>query len=197
MKEVIQSIIAVGGFGYLNYWIISRLKDFDFGNEKDKAYLVGLMTSTDYCFYIVVSHFITEEWLRVILTVLTAIIFSLCFPIIFNWLYKGINFIRKKDDSAELRPIKLKDEFFRDNKDYCFIFDFNNNLLSKGVKAFISGENEEFSLILYPFFESQDEFGITTEEELYHYLEVKKLEARIYLNFEKKLKIIYFSLEDE
>ncbi|MCR5493033.1 MAG: hypothetical protein K6F12_05140 [Streptococcus sp.] len=91
----------------------------------------------------------------------------------------------------------MKDDFFNDEKDCCFIFDFDNKLLSKGVKGAISGEYEDFSLMLYPFFESQDEFKITTEEELYHYLEIKNLEARIYLNFEKKLKIIYFPLVDE
>lgn len=197
MEEVIQSIVAVGGFGYLNYWIISRLKDFDFGNEKDKTYLIGLMTSVDYSFYIVISHFFKEQWLGVIFTIVVALVFSFCFPVIVNGIYKGINLFRQKNGSAELKAIKLKDDFFNDEKDCCFIFDFNNKLLSKGVKRAISGEHEEFSLMLYPFFESQEEFKISTEEELYHYLEIKNLEARIYLNFEKKLKIIYFSLVDE
>lgn len=40
MKEVIQSIVAIGGFGYLNYQIIVRVKDIDWGSEQDKKFLL-------------------------------------------------------------------------------------------------------------------------------------------------------------
>ncbi|HER3762594.1 TPA: hypothetical protein VKG55_001416 [Streptococcus pyogenes] len=45
---------------------------------------------------------------------------------------------------------------------------------------------------LYPYFASHEEHKIRNEETLYQFLEEKNLEARVYLNFEKKIKIIYF-----
>ena len=48
MEEVIQSIVAVGGFGYLNYQIIARVRDIDFGDEWDKKFLLLFLSSLDY-----------------------------------------------------------------------------------------------------------------------------------------------------
>ncbi|BBK79794.1 hypothetical protein SM3g_05490 [Streptococcus mutans] len=50
----------------------------------------------------------------------------------------------------------------------------------------MSGENEEFSYIIFPFIKDNDESTIKTEAELFEYLNDKKIQTKIYLNFEKK-----------
>lgn len=56
----------------------------------------------------------------------------------------------------------------------------------------MSGENEEFSYIIFPFIKDNDESTIKTEAELFEYLNDKKIQTKIYLNFEKKIKIIFY-----
>ncbi|MFB0675145.1 hypothetical protein ACER2P_08125 [Streptococcus pyogenes] len=192
MQEVIQSIVAVGGFGYLNYWIAARVSDIDLGNDQDKKYLIAFLTSLNYTFYLIISLVLRGVVERTIITILVSILFSLLFPSILKIFYKFINVIRGSSQHSRLEPMLVKNAMFNDDKDRCFIFDFEGNLISSGAMGMLSGKNEELSMKLYPYFASHEEHKIRNEETLYQFLEEKNLEARVYLNFEKKIKIIYF-----
>ncbi|AZR97728.1 hypothetical protein K6V39_07680 [Streptococcus suis] len=192
MEELLQPLVALGGFGYFNYWLSIRLSDMDLGGESDKKYLIALMTSLDYTFYLIVSNYIEGVVKRILVAMLLAVIFSLAFPFLIKLLYWVINRLRSVGNQPEMVPLSVKDDMFNDDKDRCFIFDFEGNLISSGAMGMLSGKNEEFSMKLYPYFASHEEHSIRNEEALYQFLEQKNLEARVYLNFEKKIKIIYF-----
>ena len=61
----------------------------------------------------------------------------------------------------------------------------------------MSGENEEFSYIIYPFIKGNNENTIKTEAELFEYLNDKKIQTKIYLNFEKQIKVIFYQLSQD
>ncbi|MCQ9211627.1 MULTISPECIES: hypothetical protein [unclassified Streptococcus] len=52
MHEAIQSIIAIGGFGFLNYQIYARTSNQDMSSESDRRFFIGLMSSMDYIIYL-------------------------------------------------------------------------------------------------------------------------------------------------
>lgn len=197
MEEVVQSIVAVGGFGYLNYWLFARMRDRDLGGETDKKFIIGLMSSLDYLIYLVIRHFCNNMILSIIFAIAFALLLTILFSELLDKAYHFSNWLRSKKGLSKQVDMSLWDMMFQSDMNYCFIFNLNGELISSGYMASQSGIFEEKSLILYPFFESHEEYTIKTETELYHYLENKELESRVYINFEKSLKIIYFSLEDE
>lgn len=189
MKDLLQPLISLGGFGYFNYWVATRISDIDLGGEQDKNYLVAFLTSLDYTFYLIVSRFIDDSLKSILVTIAIIFIFSICLPFLLKLCYKFLNLFRKQ---SNLIPSLVKDEMFNDDKDRCFIFDFEGHLISSGAMGMINGKFEEFSVILYPYFASHEEYQIKDEDSLYQFLDSKNLEARIYMNFEKRIKIIYF-----
>ncbi|HGD4753248.1 TPA: hypothetical protein ACIO2Q_001908, partial [Streptococcus agalactiae] len=65
------------------------------------------------------------------------------------------------------------------------------NIIASGVIKAISGEHEEKSLIISSFVGFNDERP-KTEKELLIYLDKNDIQSDVYLNFDKKIKIIYF-----
>lgn len=191
MKEFLESVLALGGTGYLNFWLSSRIRTMDYGDASERKYIIALMTSVNYSIYLFLGQWdFAREW-RLAITVILALVFSLTFPFALRLVYSGINYLRGKKKSS-LVPVKVRDMMFQDEKNHYFIFDLSGKLLGKGFLTAINGKAEEFSCIVVPYFESHPEYAIETEQDLHHYLEIKNLEARVYLNFEKNLKIIYF-----
>ena len=140
MENVLQPLVALGGFGYFNYWILSRVSDIDLGGEQDKKYLIAFLTSLDYTFYLTISLAISGVVQRIIVTMLVSIIFSFLFPSVLKSFYKLINVIRSSGKSSKLEPTLVKNAMFNDDKDRCFIFDFEGNLISSGAMRMLSGK---------------------------------------------------------
>ncbi len=93
-----------------------------------------------------------------------------------------------------LRHQKVYHEAFADNKSkILFIFSIpDNKLISSGYSEFFSGEGEDLSFKINGLYWDESSKEISTEKELLNYLENKNIKAEIYLNFDKKIKIIYF-----
>lgn len=196
MNEVIQSIIAIGGFGFLNYQIVIRVKDIDWGDEQDKKYWIILLSSLDYSFYLF-WYWLTANLLpSIFLTLLTAVITSIIIPTFVEWSYKKLNKSRNSSGLSELEYKTMYDIFATDtDKQNCFVFDLRTGeLLSSGYIAHTNGKRDDMSLILWPYVPVNDleKSMIETEDELMTYLNGIEDEAKIYLNFEKNTKIIYF-----
>lgn len=197
MKEVFQSIAAIGGFGYLNYWLFVRLRDRDIGSDIDKKFLIGLMSSFDYVIYLVLMKLSNHLIASVLGAISLSLFLTLFLHKVIDCGYRFTNWVRGKQDLSEQVDVYLWDMMFNSGLECCFIFDFDGHVISRGVMAAQSGMHEEKSLILYPFFDRHYEQHIKSEDELYRYFEEKNIEARIYLNFDKKTKIIYFPLVDD
>lgn len=196
MEEVIQSIIAVGGFGYLNYQIIVRVRDIDWGSEQDKKFLLFFLSSLDYSIFLLWQFMTNHLVASIALTVLTAIVISIFIPDLVQSFYKVINWIRKDNGLPDLSSSSMYDIFAMDtNCQNCFVFHLGDKqVISSGYIAYTNGERDDLSLILSPYISYNDpeKYGIKDEDTLLEYLDNEKIQAKIYLNLEKQIKFIYF-----
>lgn len=196
MEEVIQSIVAVGGFGYLNYQIIARVRDIDFGDEWDKKFLLLFLSSLDYSFFLLWQVLTENLVVSIVLTVLTAILFSLIFPDVVQFFYRIINWIRKDNALPDLSSKNMYDIFATDtNCQNCFVFIIGDKrVISSGYITYTNGERDDLSLILSPYISYNDpeKYRIKDEDGLLEYLDKEKIQTKIYLNLEKQIKFIYF-----
>lgn len=196
MEEVIQSIVAVGGFGYLNFQILVRIRDIDWGSEQDQKYLIIFLSSIDYSLYWLWNTIFDKPVFAILLTIVSAVLVSLGTPKLIDWFYLGINFLRKKQNLGTLEQTSMYDIFASDTEcQNCFVFKLGDkNVVSSGYIAHINGERDDLSLILSPYILSNDpeKYSLHSEKELIEYLDKQKIQAKVYLNLEKQIKFIYF-----
>ncbi|HEL1582785.1 TPA: hypothetical protein VB967_002175 [Streptococcus suis] len=196
MEEVLQSIVAIGGFGFLNYQIIVRVRDIDWGDEQDKKYLLYFLSSFDYCLFLVFDYFLPNLIFSIPLSILTALGASIVFPDFMIGFYRFINWIRKDNGLPSAEFQTMYDIFANDTGcQNCFVFQLGNKqVVSSGYIAYTNGENDDLSLILSPYISVNDpeKYRITDEDSLLEYLDEEKIQAKIYLNLEKQIKFIYF-----
>ncbi|HEM5156254.1 TPA: hypothetical protein U1268_000771 [Streptococcus suis] len=196
MEEVLQSIVAIGGFGFLNYQIIVRVRDIYWGDEQDKKYLLYFLSSFDYCLFLAFDYFVPNLIFSIPLSILTALGASIVFPDFMIGFYRFINWIRKDNGLPSADFQTMYDIFANDTVcQNCFVFQLGNKqVVSSGYIAFTNGENDDLSLILSPYISDNDpeKYRITDEDRLLEYLDEEKIQAKIYLNLEKQIKFIYF-----
>lgn len=194
MNNVIQSIVSIGGFGYLNYYVFNRLNDYSQKTDKEITFQILLFSSLDYTLFLLVSHFIKNTISASILTIILAAVVTCLLPWLMNRLYQFINWLRKENALDDLAPVSVYDIMRNDsNKVLLFIFSTeDNSLIASGERIVTSGEREEMSLILVPFIETERAYRIKTEEELNRFFEEERLNPHLYLNLEKKIKIYYY-----
>ncbi len=196
MIEVIQSIAAIGGFGFLNFKIISKLSDVDFGSESDRKYFIYFLSSFHYLVYLVINYFINNMVWSIILSILLILLVTFILPISIDKYYLIINWIRKKRNMENVAKTKMFDIYATDfSKINCYIFTLNGEvLISSGYTGSTSGINDDLSLIVYPYIKNNDseKYNIKTQDTLFDYFEKYEIEANVYINFEKSVKIIYF-----
>lgn len=194
MQEAIQSIIAIGGFGFLNYQIYARTSNQDMGSESDRRFFIGLISSMDYIIYLLLMKRLNDVTWSVTLAVLLSIVITLFLPKIIDIMYVFLNWIRRGKGLPIQKNVKVYTMFTSDlNRQRCFVFSLSGGqLMSSGYLLASNGRHEEKSLILQPFHDNDEERYIESMEELEEHLLYEKIEARIYLNFEKNIKLIYF-----
>lgn len=196
MQEVIQSIVAIGGFGYLNYQIIVRVKDIDWGSEQDKKFLLLFLSSLDYSIFLLWQFLIKNLLVSIVLTILTAILISLVLPDLVHIFYKVVNWIRKDNSLPDLDSKTMYDVFAMDTDcQNCFVFRIGDKqIVSSGYIAYTNGDRDDLSLILSPYISYNDpeKYAIKDEDSLLRYLDKEKIQVKIYLNLEKQVKFIYF-----
>ncbi|AMF84993.1 hypothetical protein D3854_05910 [Streptococcus mutans] len=194
MEDILKSLVTLGGFGFFNYKVLFSITDFDSGSSADKHYFIAFMSSFNYFIYLIINNFCSNIILSIMITILISFVITLILPFIFKVYYWFVNFMREKNNLPKLRNEKISDMVFNEDNTSCFIFNFEGHLISKGVFGGMSGENEEFSYIIYPFIKGNNENTIKTEAELFKYLNDKKIQTKIYLNFEKQIKVIFYQL---
>lgn len=195
MNELLQPILALGGFGYLNYIIYSRIDNPDFGSENDKKFMIIMYSSLNYLVFVFLTQFYNIEMVGAIFyTILISLFFTFLFPILSRIFYKITNLYRILLNLGELENSKLKDKFLEDNKnDVIFVFSIpDNKLIVSGYKGGNSKDYEDLSLKIINFYGNESYCRYIVEENLMNFLEDKKIEVDMYVNFDKKIKIISF-----
>ena len=207
MKELVQPILALGGFGYLNYLVYSRIDNPDFGSDSDKKFIILLYSSMNYVLYLIVNSiigiFINDEafmiTISILVTVSLSFLVTFTFPVLSALLFRLFNWIRNKRNLPDITNKTVSDIFFDKTSSFpMFIFSIpDGKLISKGYRGQKSGLHEDFSVINYNLYEEEPFFKLSEEKELMEFLEKEKIEADIYINFDKKIKIISFLLEEQ
>lgn len=194
MEEVLQSIVAIGGFGFLNYQIYARMSHHDMGSENDRRFFIGLLSSMDYLIYLLLMKWLNDVTWSIALAILLSLVATLLLPNIVDLVYLFINWIRGKKHLPAQKNVKVYTIFTSDlDRQRCFIFSLSGGqLMSSGYLIASNGRHEEKSLILQPFHDNDEEGQLESMEDLTRYLQNEKIEARIYLNFDKNIKLIYF-----
>ncbi|MDY4362078.1 hypothetical protein SM120_00280 [Lactococcus lactis subsp. lactis] len=206
MNELIQPILALGGLGYLNYIIYSRIDNPDFGSESDKKFMILLYSSMNYLIFMMFSQIFKQGLMNGIFwSIVISLAITLIFPVISRLLYKLTNFYRGLFNLAELQNTKLKENFFEDTtKDVMFIFSIpDDKMIASGYISGNSRMHEDFSVCLFQFAGNEEYCRYIKKEGLLDYLEDKNLKCResghkkidvgIYVNIDKKIEFISFS----
>lgn len=206
MNELIQSLVAVGGIGYINYLFYERISDRNFKTDLDKKFFIGAMTSINYFLYMLGEQLLNyipylfgrKPLNNIVLSILLAFLLSFLLTLIFPWLvdksFWFTNKIRSEKNMSEQVSKTVYHESFGNGKaKILFIYSIpDNQLISSGYSELFSGEGEDFSFKLVGQYWDEPSKEIKTEEELLNFLEEKNIKADIYINFDKKIKIIYF-----
>lgn len=206
MNELLQSIVALGGLGYINYLFYERISDRNFKTDLDKKFFIGAMTSLNYFLYLVsvqllnyVPYLLNRKPVNnIVLTILLAFLLSfvltLILPNIVDKLFWFTNKVRSEKNMSEQVTKSVYHSAFSDGKaKVLFIFSIpENRLISSGYADLYSGEGEDFSFKIIGQYWDEPSKTIETERQLLDFLEEKNIEAEIYINFDKKIKIIYF-----
>lgn len=194
--EIIQQILAIGGFGYLNYFMFSRLSDFNMGNESDTKFQILFFSSLDYVIYLLVSYFFDNPLLRGVLTIVVAILITILLPSAYTLLFSLINKLRGLESNVELVPKHVLDSMFEDTShNFWFMFDLETDrLIEKGYPAKRSGTSDWFSITLHRFRDDVDPamLSISDRKDLDCFINSHELEVKTYINFDKGFKVVYF-----
>lgn len=195
MNELIQPVLALGGLGYLNFLIYSRIDNPDFGSESDKKLMILLYSSMNYGIYLLLSLYF-KLVPSILIAISLSIILTLFFPFISRKLFLLTNWIRSIYGAPDISNTKVQDKFFEKKESFpMFIFSIpDNTLITCGYRGSKNGMNEDFSIINYNFYGNEEFCRIKNEKDLLDYIENKNIEADIYVNFDKKIKIISFPL---
>lgn len=200
MNELLQPILALGGFGYLNYILYRRISDRNFGDNLDKKFFIGAISSVNYTIYLIWNFFIQNILFSIILAVLTSFMLTIVLPEIVDKTFKFTNRYRNEKEMSEQVTKKVYKHVFDTNKPRTlFIFSIpDNKLIAAGYAKLFSGEHEELSFDITPLYWNDPTKNIFEESTLIDLLDQKNIEADTYINFDKKIKIINFEfLEDE
>lgn len=192
MDEIVRSIVIVGGFGFFNYWIATRIDDLDWGSTDDRKILIIFLSSMNYFIYTIIHQWNKNFICSLISTFLISLLLSLYLSTILKFLGNLINRLRKDEGLPPQTNVLVWNDMSKSDATHCFVFDFQNKIIASGAIHLVSGLNEEKSLDLWPHFNIAELYIVKDEYELYEILDKHNLHPRVYLNFEKQIKIIYF-----
>ncbi|MFK4886353.1 hypothetical protein ACI1UN_04490 [Lactococcus petauri] len=198
MNELLQPILALGGIGYINYLFYERISDRHFKTDMDKKFFIGAMTSLNYIIYMFISLWNQERFWTIIYAIIISFVFTLLLPKLVNLVFKFTNRVREDTGLTTQATKKLFNEVFgKDDMQIVFLFSIpDNSFITSGYLDMYSGEGDDFSVNVISQYWDEPTKLISKEQELLEYLEEKNIKAEIYVNFDKKIKAIYFSVPE-
>ena len=200
LTSLTNQLITSGGIGFINLFLLIRLDYINFSKEnKEDKYLYLLFFSiVNYAIYLLIVEISKYFSLPVELHIPLAIVFVLILSIILTFilwitliklLFKKVNGYRGKEkrSSYDSRSIKKIAFSFKENK-AIFIFDFDNKLIFSGLSGWFSDIDEaDFEFILYPF---NEKTKLDNYDTLVEYISTEQVDADVYINIDKKIKVI-------
>lgn len=197
---LINSLIAAGGIGFINLFILLRLDKLNFtkDNKEDKSLFLLFFSIINYGIFLLVQSMLESLPVNGVFRIILALIITLAVSIIlsfFVWIpvskliVRNINFGRKKEQlsSYDSRSIKKIAFSFDENKPI-FIFDFDNKLIFSGMSGWFSDlDGADFEFLIYPF---NQESELNDYQKLVNYISSEDIDSEVYINVNRKIKII-------
>jgi hypothetical protein len=198
MNELLQPILALGGIGFINFLFYERISDRHFKTDIDKKFFIGAMTSVNYIIYILVSLWNHNIFWSIIYSIIISFVVTLLLPKVVNLSFIFTNNVRKDSGLPTQKTKRLLSEVFgRDDIQIVFLFSIpDNSFITSGYLDMYSGEGDDFSMNIISQYWDEPTKSISKEQELLDYLEEEKIKAEVYINFDRKIKAIYFSVPE-
>lgn len=200
LNNLINQLITSGGIGFINLFLLIRLDYINFSkdNKEDKYFYLLFFSIINYGIYLLMleisKFFSIPSQFHIPLAIISVLILSVIFTFLI-WiplikiLFKKVNDYRGKEkrSSYDSRSIKKIAFSFKENK-AIFIFDFENKHIYSGISGWFSDIDEaDFEMILYPF---NERTSLEDYDELIKYISTENVDADVYVNVDKKIKII-------
>ena len=179
----VSYIVALGA---VNFWIGNQSDFFDFFDsyEKDEKYSLCLILG-------LINWYIYSEILMVYCNKFNHALVLLGSIVILNflvWLFHLIvNKIRNKKDNRKIYKSILTDaiESVPNSEKYCYVFDFENNLIEHGyMRAYSNKPTETDAFYLIPSLKAEEEIDFKTIRKAFN-----KENQFIYIDYQNKIKI--------
>lgn len=195
-----NSLIAAGGIGFVNLFILLRLDKINLtkDNKEDRTLFLMFFSIINYGIFLLTINILEMFSIGGTLCIGLGIIFTLIISVLlsfFAWIPMSkfiiakINSERRKEQlsSYDSRSIKKITFSFNENKPI-YIFDFDNNLIFSGMSGWFSDlDGADLEFLLYPF---NQESELNEYNKLIDYISSKNVDSDVYVNIDKKIKII-------
>ena len=202
LTELFTMFLTVGGLGFVNYFILSRLDKINVNkhNKEDKPLFLIFFSLMNYVFYLIILYMVdsylpinneylilaTSIALTLIVTVLTTFI---VYSPLSSKMQKAVNKARGNSGMSSYDSLTVKKRVFNfSGSRMIFIYDLNNNLIDCGHSGWLSElEDDDFELSLYPFTEKST---ILEYDDVIDYINKNGKASEVYINIDKNVKII-------
>lgn len=198
--SLVKSFCLAGGLGYINYFILEKIGELHISQDDkdDKKFFMILFSLINLMINFLIDEIIDNIYISISITIILAIIFSFT---VYKWIsslvYILINKYRKKNELGEYSSKTVRESVFDKNKVlFIYVYDlFSNEPIVCGCLGwndFNSKDFKEFELCPFPGGMEQipfsEAFEIASSE--------KNIDASVYINVDKKIKIVVIPEED-
>lgn len=203
LLEIFSIFLTVGGLGFVNYFILSRMDRININkhNKEDKPLFLILFSLLNYTIYLASLYVVVEGPLKIsnaYLSTLISILLTLIITVflsftLFSWLSseikEKINKNRKGSGISHYDSLTVKQRVFNFSASrMIYIYNLSNQLIDCGYSGWFSSlEDDDFELSLIPF---DGKSTVSEYQEVLDYINRNKLESDVYLNFDKNVKIV-------
>ena len=209
ITQLIASIAAAGGLGFINYYVITQMDILTLkgNNELLIKPLLLCLSVIDYCIYLLIStsliffdkkilnNFISDDYLialSLILTMILSFIFSIYFANpIFTKINACINKRRIKNKKAIINNVTCWNKLVDGTGDlYCYVYNFDNQLIANGIlNNYSNNIDNQFDFTLFPFDQN------VTISEIQQLIREDQYIIKEYINLDKKIMI--YTIQDK
>lgn len=212
LNSFLATLLAAGGLGFSNYWILDHLglKDRQEIKSNQQILLYSLLFSLpDFAVFLIVQEMLKKipvlqgNWFifwSLSLTFVIVIFLTLVFgKSIHSGLYWAINKIRTKNQNSEIigsTPWQELAECSHGKPQMAYIYDFSHNPLGSGyVRTYSDNIDETFSINLIPF-EDDNMKDQVSYQEINQFIQSQEWQEKykIYRHINLSQKFIIFVL---
>lgn len=199
-NNIIAPLITAGALGFVNYSILSRLDTINLTKEmkEDKKAYMMLFGAMNYFLFTFIQYLLAKIFTINAMSDIFAFFITLILTVICTYkigdkigmiVNKAINDKRQKSGKSLYDSNSVKNLAFNLEKSCpMYVYDFDNKLIWTGYSGWFSTDEElDFEFTSVPFNAKPE---MLEYEDVLEYIQSIDVESRIYINTNKRVKII-------